>query len=133
MAKAKYNTIIWEDTTAGWAADTKVYARNNFLLDTTTGNLKVGNGVNVYSALPVIATNAAWANITDKPAIIAAGATKADARTAIDAADISHNHAIVEDATSGLAAAADLQALAIAISARIKAVEDRVSDLEPAG
>lgn len=35
-----------------------------------------------------------------------------------------HNHAITADATSGLEAAANLQALAVALSTRIKALED---------
>ena len=35
-----------------------------------------------------------------------------------------HNHAITADAASGLSAAANLQALAVALSARIKALED---------
>lgn len=44
--------------------------------------------------------------------------------TATTAAAGNHNHAIAADATSGLEAAANLQALAIALSARIKALED---------
>ena len=44
--------------------------------------------------------------------------------TATTAAAGNHDHAIVADAASGLAAAADLQALAIALSARIKVLED---------
>ena len=35
-----------------------------------------------------------WGGITDKPVVIAAGATAADARTAIDAAPTSHTHSI---------------------------------------
>ena len=44
--------------------------------------------------------------------------------TTATAAAGNHDHAIVADAASGLAAAADLQALAIALSARIKVLED---------
>ena len=79
-----------------------------------------------------------WAEVTDKPAVIAAGATASAARTAIDAgtSDLAigttattaaagnHNHAVTADAASGLAAAANIQALATALSARIKALED---------
>ena len=43
--------------------------------------------------------------------------------TAAKAAAGNHNHAIVEDVASGLAAAADIQALAVALSTRIKALE----------
>lgn len=79
-----------------------------------------------------------WAQVTGKPAVIAAGADAAAARTAIGAgtsnlaigttADTAaagnHNHAVTADADSGLAAAANIQALAVALSARIKALED---------
>jgi len=46
--------------------------------------------------------------------------------TASTAAAGNHNHAVTADATSGLAAAANIQALAEALSARIKALEDAV-------
>lgn len=79
-----------------------------------------------------------WGDITDKPAVIAAGSTAAEARTAIGAGTSSlalgtsastaaagnHNHAITADAASGLTAAANLQAALVALSARIKALED---------
>lgn len=64
-----------------------------------------------------------WTNLPSKPAVIAAGADEAAARAAIDAAVDTHDHAVDEDDASGLAAAADIQALAIALSARIKAVD----------
>lgn len=65
-----------------------------------------------------------WGNLPSKPAVIAAGADKATARTAIDAAAITHDHAVAEDVASGLAAASSLQELAEALSARIKVLED---------
>lgn len=65
-----------------------------------------------------------WTNLPGKPAVIAAGADKATARTEIDAAVDTHDHAVDADVTSGLAAAANIQALAIALSARIKNLED---------
>lgn len=65
-----------------------------------------------------------WSNLLGKPAVIAAGADKAAARSEIDAADVAHDHAIEADPASGLAAAANLQELAEALSARIKALED---------
>ncbi|HQK98806.1 MAG TPA: hypothetical protein PLH61_12365, partial [Bacteroidia bacterium] len=44
--------------------------------------------------------------------------------TATTAAVGNHDHAVVEDTASGLVAAANIQALAIALSTRIKALED---------
>jgi len=46
--------------------------------------------------------SSAWGDITGKPAVIAAGATQAEARTAIDAAPSSHSHEAVQvsDSTS---------------------------------
>lgn len=76
------------------------------------------------STLVGAAETASWDTMTGKPVVIAAGADKATARTAIDAADVAHDHAIDADAASGLAAAANLQELAEALSARIKALED---------
>jgi len=76
------------------------------------------------STLVGAAETASWDTMTGKPVVIAAGADKAAARDAIDAAVDAHDHAVVEDAASGLAAAADIQALAIALSARIKVLED---------
>ncbi|MCS9405840.1 hypothetical protein N1E68_31505, partial [Pseudomonas aeruginosa] len=71
------------------------------------------------------------------PHVIAAGADAATARVAIGAGTSSlaigitattaaagnHNHAIAEDAGSGLAAAPDLQTAFTALSTRIKALE----------
>lgn len=81
-----------------------------------------------------------WDDVEGKPAVIGAGATATAARTAIGAgvgssnlvigttastaAAGNHNHAVTADAGSGLAAAANIQALAVALSARIKALED---------
>lgn len=70
------------------------------------------------------AETASWDTMTGKPVVIAAGSDKDAARAAINAAVDTHDHAVIEDADSGLAAAADLQSLAIALSTRIKALED---------
>ena len=88
----------------------------------------------VDSDLPILGEVAAWSDITGKPAVIAAGSTAAEALAVIDDAAIgttattaaagNHDHAIVENTASGLAAAANIQELAIALSARIKALED---------
>ena len=126
MAKTKYNVILYPDTAANWATDTTVYGENIFMYATDTGEMKKGDGEKTYADLDPIGGggDVAWGAITNKPAVIAAGATKAAARTAIDAADVAHDHAVVADVDSGLAEAATLQALAIALSARIKALED---------
>lgn len=79
-----------------------------------------------------------WDTIEGKPAVLAEGQTQAEARSAIGAgtsnlslgstsstaAPGDHNHAIAADAASGLSAAANLQAAFIALSARVKALED---------
>lgn len=79
-----------------------------------------------------------WEQVTNKPAVIGAGADAASARAAIGAGTSSvvvgtgaanaaagnHNHAIAADVDSGLASAANLQAAFIALSARLKVLED---------
>lgn len=101
------------------------------------GTLKVEAGATV-EGLEGDGGAAAWADITGKPAVIAAGADQAAARTAIGAGTSSvvvgtgatnaaagnHNHAVTADAGSGLAAAANIQAAFVALSARVKALED---------
>ena len=61
-----------------------------------------------------------WSEITDKPSTFAPEI----GTTATKAAAGNHNHAVAADAESGLGAASDIQALAIALSTRIKALED---------
>jgi|GEM_PF-1650700 len=101
------------------------------------GTLKVEAGATV-EGLEGGGGATAWADITGKPAVIAAGADQAAARTAIGAGTSSvvvgtgatnaaagnHNHAVTADAGSGLAAAANIQAAFVALSARVKALED---------
>lgn len=134
MATTKYNIILYVDTAAGFAADETVYGENDLLLTSDTGVFKKGNGVDVYADLPSIGTALSWSGITDKPAVIAAGATAAAAwgviqssaigTTATKAAAGNHDHAVVADASVGLAAAATIQDLAVALSARIKTLEE---------
>ena len=133
MAKIKYNIKLWVDDAAGFAADEKVYAEYDFLFTSDTGALKKGNGEDVYADLPDLASASTWAGMPDKPTVIAAGANPAAAwgqiqigaigTTDTKAAAGNHNHAVVEDVDSGLAAAADIQSLAVALSARINALE----------
>ena len=138
MAKTKYNVIVYHDTAANWATDTKIYGENIFMYATDTGVMKKGDGVKAYANLGSIGSVATWGAITNQPAVVAAGADEAAAwaeiqsgaigTTATKAAAGNHDHAVVEDATSGLAAAANIQALAIALSARIKVLEDAPSE-----
>lgn len=102
----------------------KVYLKQggDALVVSAGGKIVVEAGGDIEGVGDISAVN--WDNLPSKPAVIAAGADKATARTAIDAADVAHDHAIDADAASGLAAAANLQELAEALSARIKALED---------
>ena len=134
MAKTKYNVIVYHDTAANWATDTKIYGESIFMYATDTGVMKKGDGVKAYANLGSIGSVATWGAITNQPAVVAAGADEAAAwaeiqsgaigTTATKAAAGNHDHAIVEDTASGLDAAANIQELAIALSARIKALED---------
>lgn len=191
MAKRLFNVRAYSDTAAKWAANTRVYPPNSLLIETDTGAIKRGDGVNTYADLVLIGagtgTGTAWEDIADKPASfppVAHDHAVADIsdwpatfepsahdhtiaqvnslQTALDGksaeghshawtsitgkpstfapsthdhavADISdwpasfppasHDHAVVADATSGLVAAATIQALAEALSARILALE----------
>ena len=133
MAKLLYNVRAYADDTAGWTADETVYPENAILVNTETGVIKKGNGEDAYADLSDLAKASTWAGMLDKPTVIAAGATAEAAwgeiqsgaigTTATKAAAGNHNHAVVEDVDSGLAAAADIQSLAVALSARIKALE----------
>lgn len=94
--------------------------------------------MNDIQELPTIPEAPTWDSLEGKPEVIAAGSTQAEARTAIGAgtsnlalgttastaAAGNHNHAVTAHSESGLAAASNIQALAQALSARIKALED---------
>lgn len=134
MAKTEYNVIVYHDTAANWALDTTIYAENIFMYATDTGVMKKGDGAKAYKDLGSIGSVATWGAITNQPAVIAAGADESAAwaeiqsgaigTTGTKAAAGNHDHAVVADVDSGLAEAATLQALAIALSARIKVLED---------
>ena len=128
MAKKIYNIRGYEDTAANLALDTTVFPVNALIFASDTGAIKRGDGASSYAELDLLTTTTptAWANITGKPAQIGAGTTKAAARTAIEAAAADHVHAVVADVDSGLAGAETIQALAIALSTRIKVLEDAV-------
>ena len=115
MAKIKYNIKLWVDKAANLATDTTIYKENDFIFATDTGVLKKGDGVKTYAKLGSIGTVASWNNIAGKPETFAPSA---------------HDHAVVADEDTGLAAAATLQGLAEALSARISDLDDRVTLLE---
>ena len=120
-AKLLYNVRAYEDTAAHWATDETIYPANALLIASDTGVVKKGNGTDAYADLDDLGVlqALAWADVTGKPTTF----PPEIGTTATKAAAGNHNHAVVEDAASGLAAAADIQALAVALSTRIKALE----------
>ena len=131
MAKRLYNVRAYSDTAAKWATNTRVYPPNSLLIETDTGAIKRGDGVNTYADLGLIGagagTDTSWDDIADKPATFEPSAHD---HAVADISDwpasfppAAHDHAVVSDATSGLAAAATIQDLAEALSARILALE----------
>ena len=114
MAKLLYNVRAYEDTAANWATDTKIYPANSLLLESDTGILKKGDGVKTYANLATIGAkqDLVVADITDFPSTMPPSA---------------HDHAVIADAASALLAASTIQELAIALSTRIKALEDLAS------
>lgn len=114
------------------------------LRDGSDSLARLGDGLNDWSTSLIVGGDGGggasvdWDSLPGKPAVVAAGLDAASARGAIgagtssiivgdsatDAAAGNHNHAVVADPASGLAAAANIQALAVALSARIKDLED---------
>ena len=121
MAKRLYNVRAYSDTTVNWAANTHIYPSNSLLIDTDTGAIKKGDGVKTYAQLGSLGVKqvAEVANITDWPATF----PPEIGITATTAAAGNHDHAVVADVTSGLVAAATIQDLAEALSARILVLE----------
>ena len=121
MAKRLYNVRAYSDTTVNWAANTHIYPSNSLLIDTDTGAIKKGDGVKTYAQLGSLGVKqiGAIADISDWPTSF----PPEIGITATTAAAGNHDHAVVADVTSGLAAAATIQALAEALSARILVLE----------
>lgn len=114
MAKLLYNIRAYEDTAANWATNTHVYPANSLLIASDTGAIKKGDGVKKYADLAYAGVKqvATVADITDFPATMPPSA---------------HDHAVVADVDSDLAEASTIQELAVALSTRIKALEDLAS------
>lgn len=70
---------------AAWTDADPVLAVGELGYEADTGKWKIGNGSTHWVSLPYATAEATWASITGKPAVIAAGATQADARAAIGA------------------------------------------------
>ena len=149
MAKLLYNVSAYENTAAKWATDTKIYPANSLLIESDTGILKKGDGVKTYANLATIGAkhDLAVADITDFPATMPPSAhdhavaditdfpstmpPSAHDHAVADITDFpstmppsAHDHAVIADAASALLAASTIQELAIALSTRIKALED---------
>lgn len=75
-------SVEWDD------ADT-VLAEGEFGYETNTGKIKVGDGTTAWTGLDYLSAD--WLTLSGKPAVIASGATKAEARAAIDAASLDAN------------------------------------------
>ena len=149
MAKLLYNVSAYENTAAKWATDTRIYPANSLLIESDTGILKKGDGVKTYANLATIGAKQVHAvvDITDFPATMPPSAhdhavvditdfpatmpPSAHDHAVTDITDFpstmppsAHDHAVIADAASALLAASTIQELAIALSTRIKALED---------
>lgn len=122
MAKRLYNVRAYGDTAANWATNTHIYPSNSLLIATDTGAIKKGDGVKTYAQLGSLGVKqvAEVADISDWPTSF----PPEIGVTATTAAAGNHDHAVVADATSDLAEASTIQALAVALSTRIKYLED---------
>ena len=130
MAKLLYNVSAYENTAAKWATDTRIYPANSLLIESDTGILKKGDGVKTYANLATIGAkqDLTVADITDFPSTMPPSAHD---HAVADITDFpstmppsAHDHAVIADAASALLAASTIQELAIALSTRIKALED---------
>ncbi len=128
MAKRLYNVRAYADTTDNWAANTHIYPSNSLLIDTETGAIKKGDGVKKYAQLGSLGVKqmGKMEDITDWPDSF----PPEIGTSATTAAAGNHDPAVVEDTESGLEAAATIQALAVALSARIKVLEDAAGEAE---
>jgi hypothetical protein len=74
---------------AAWTAANPILAQGELGMEIDTFKIKVGNGSSTWTALSYFPVH--WDAVNGKPAVIAAGADKAAARAAIDAASLDSN------------------------------------------
>lgn len=68
-------------TAASWAAANPILSDGEIGFETDTSKIKIGNGTSTWTALNYFPAD--WTALTGKPAVIAAGSTQEEARTAI--------------------------------------------------
>lgn len=91
---------IRRGTATAWADGNPVLAQGELGYEVDTEKIKVGNGSdhwNDLSYFPVV-----WSALNDRPAVIASGATKAEARDSIDAAMLVNGKVPVSQLPSSL-------------------------------
>ena len=74
---------------AAWTAANPTLAQGEMAIEIDTFKIKVGNGSTAWTSLGYMPVH--WDAVNGKPAVIAAGADKAAARAAIDAASLDSN------------------------------------------
>lgn len=74
---------------AAWTAANPTLAQGEMAIEIDTFKIKVGNGSTAWTSLGYMPVH--WDSVTGKPAVVAAGADKAAARSAIDAASLDVN------------------------------------------
>lgn len=74
---------------AAWTSANPVLAQGEMGYEIDTQKIKVGNGSTAWNSLSYFPV--AWSALNGAPAVIAAGATQADARSAISAASLDQN------------------------------------------
>ena len=80
---------IRRGTSVQWTAANTVLAQAEFGYETDTGKLKIGNGSTAWNSLSYFPVE--WSALSGAPAVIAAGANQAAARSAISAASLDSN------------------------------------------
>lgn len=83
---------------SSWTSVNPILALGEVGIETDTRKLKVGDGSTQWTGLSY--TVVAWSDVSGKPAVIASGATQADARTAIGLGSVDNT----SDATKNAAA-----------------------------
>lgn len=80
---------IRRGTAAAWTAANPILAQGEMGYEIDTQKIKVGNGSSAWNSLTYFPVT--WSALNGAPAVIAAGATQADARSAISAASLDQN------------------------------------------